>query len=164
MPNGGGKQPQLVRAMLEPDFYPHAPLSVELCETHISWVFLAGELVYKVKKPVVLPFLDYRTVERRHQMCLEEVRLNRRLAPGLYLGVVAIVRSADGYSLTSEDDEGAIEFAVQMRRVQVDRSLAALAASGQLEPHISPRSPADSRASTPRRRSLRRTARGSIPS
>src|SRR5512132_1735137 len=137
MPNGGGKQPQLVRAMLEPDFYPHAPRSVELCETHISWVFLAGELVYKVKKPVVLPFLDYRTVGRRHQMCLEEVRLNRRLAPGLYLGVVAIVRSVDGYSLTSEDDEGAIEFAVQMRRVQVDRSLAALAASGQLEPaHI----------------------------
>ena len=59
MPNGGGKKPQLVRAMLEPDFYPHAPRSVELCETHISWVFLAGELVYKVKKPVDLGFLDY---------------------------------------------------------------------------------------------------------
>ncbi len=119
--------------MLEPDFYPHAPRSVELCETHISWVFLAGELVYKVKKPVVLPFLDYGTIERRHQMCLEEVRLNRRLAPALYLGVVAIVRSADGYSLTSDDHGGAVEFAVQMRRVQVDRSLAALAASGELE-------------------------------
>lgn len=138
MPNGGGKEPQLVRAMLEPDFYPHAPRSVELCETHISWVFVAGELVYKVKKPVVLPFLDYGTIERRHEMCREEVRLNRRLAPGLYLGVVAIVRSADGYSLTSEDHGGAVEFAVQMRRVQVDRSLAALAARDELEPaHIS---------------------------
>ena len=119
--------------MLEPDFYPHAPRSVELCETHISWVFLAGELVYKVKKPVVLPFLDYGTIERRHQMCLEEVRLNRRLAPELYLGVVAIARSADCYSLTSEDHGGAIEFAVQMRRVQVERSLAALAAKDELE-------------------------------
>ena len=78
--------------MLEPDFYPHAPRSVELRETHTSWVFLAGELVYKVKKPVVLPFLDYGTLERRHQMCREEVRLNRRLAPEIYLGVVGIAR------------------------------------------------------------------------
>jgi aminoglycoside phosphotransferase family enzyme/predicted kinase len=137
MPDSGGKEPQLVRAMLEPDFYPHGPRSVELSETHISWVFLAGELVYKVKKPVVLPFLDYGTIERRHQMCREEVRLNRGLAPELYLGVVAIARSGDGYSLASEDHRGAIEFAVQMRRVQVERSLAALAAKDELEPaHI----------------------------
>jgi hypothetical protein len=137
MPNGGGKQPQLIRAMLEPGFYPHAPLSVELRDTHISWVFLAGDLVYKVKKPVVFPFLDYGTIERRHEMCREEVRLNRRLAPDLYLGVVAIAGSGDAYLLTSEDHAGAIEFAVEMRRVEEDRSLAALAARGELEPtHI----------------------------
>ena len=78
--------------MLDPAFYPHRPERVELRETHGSWVFLAGELAYKVKKPVVLPFLDYGTLERRLRMCREEVRLNRRLAPGYYLGVDAILR------------------------------------------------------------------------
>jgi uncharacterized protein len=134
MSNGGGKQPHLVRAMLEPSLYPHEPASVELRETHISWVFLAGDLAYKVKKPVVFPFLDYGTLERRHEMCHEEVRLNRRLAPRIYLGVVGIARSGDRYSLSSDDNAAAIEYAVEMRRVEEDRSLAALATSGQLEP------------------------------
>jgi uncharacterized protein len=134
---GAVKQPELVEAMLDPSFYPHAPSSVELRDTHISWVFLAGELAYKVKKPVSFPFLDYGSPERRHQMCREEVRLNRRLAPEIYLNVVGIGRSGDRYSLTSEDDPAAIEFAVEMRRVEEDRSLAALVARGELEPaHI----------------------------
>jgi uncharacterized protein len=132
-----GKEPELVEAMLDPRFYPHAPSSVELRDTHISWVFLAGELAYKVKKPVSFPFLDYGTLEHRHEMCREEVRLNRRLAPKIYLRVVAIGRSGDRYSLISEDDPAAIEFAVEMRRVEEDRSLAALVARGELEPaHI----------------------------
>ncbi len=134
MTDDGTKRPQLVGAMLEPSFYPHAPRSVELRETHISWVFLAGDLAYKVKKPVVLPFLDYGTLPRRREMCREEVRLNLRLAPQIYLGVVGIARSEGRYSLTSDDDPAAIEYAVAMRRVAEDRSLAALAASGALEP------------------------------
>jgi aminoglycoside phosphotransferase family enzyme len=70
-----------VRAALErPDFYPDRPDQVELCETHDSSVFLAGDRTYKLKKPLVLPFLDYGTPQRRHEMCREEVRLNRRLA------------------------------------------------------------------------------------
>src|SRR5215207_5789005 len=119
--------------MLEPGFYPRAPGSVELRETHISWVFLAGELAYKVKKPLVLPFLDYGTLARRREMCAEEVRLNRRLAPLIYLDVVAIVRNGDRYALAPADDPAAVEYAVEMRRVDEDRSLAALAVAGQLE-------------------------------
>jgi aminoglycoside phosphotransferase family enzyme/predicted kinase len=124
--------PELVRAMLEPGLYGGAVRSVELRETHISWVFLAGDRAYKVKKPVVFPFLDYGTLQRRHRMCREEVRLNRRLAPRIYLGVVAIARRGDRYSLTPEGDPQAVEYAVEMRRVDEERSMAALIARGEL--------------------------------
>jgi aminoglycoside phosphotransferase family enzyme len=77
-------------ALARPDFHPDRPPQVEVRETHISWVFLAGDRAYKLKKPLVLPFLDYGTPERRHEMCREEMRLNRRLAPDLYLGVRAV--------------------------------------------------------------------------
>lgn len=133
MADTGGQRPELVSAMLERAFYPQAPKSVELRETHISWVFLAGDLAYKVKKPLVLPFLDYGTLERRREMCREEVRLNRRLAPQIYLEVVAIARHGGHFSLAREDDPAAIEYAVQMRRVEEGRSLASLIGRGQLE-------------------------------
>ena len=130
--------PDLVTAMLDPGFYPHAPPAVELRETHISWVFLAGDLAYKVKKPLVLPFLDYGTVERRREMCREEVRLNRRLAPRIYLRVVGVAGDGGRWSLTAEDDPAACEYAVEMRRVDERRSLAALAAAGELRAeHVS---------------------------
>jgi aminoglycoside phosphotransferase family enzyme/predicted kinase len=121
----------LVAAMLEPEFYPHAPQRVELRETHISWVFLADERAYKVKKPLVLPFLDYGTRERRHLMCREEVRLNRRLAAEIYLGVVGLACAGGRWSLTEEHDPRAIEHAVEMLRVEEDRSLAALIDRGE---------------------------------
>ena len=82
--------PARVRPFLDPTFYRHRPSSVELIETHISWVFLAGEYVYKVKKPVSLGFLDFRTLARRRHFCQEEVRLNQRLAPNAYLDVVTV--------------------------------------------------------------------------
>jgi aminoglycoside phosphotransferase family enzyme/predicted kinase len=134
MADDGQHRPGLVDAMLEPSAYPHAPGSVELRETHISWVFLAGDRAYKVKKPVVFPFLDYGTLERRHFMCREELRLNRRLAPRIYLDVVGVRRRGDRYTLTREDDPEAIEFAVEMRRVDERRSLASLAAADRLQP------------------------------
>jgi aminoglycoside phosphotransferase family enzyme len=77
------------RALSRPESYPHRPAIVEVRETHISWVFLAGELAYKLKKPLALDFLDYGTPARRRAMCEEEVRLNRRLAPDIYLGFAA---------------------------------------------------------------------------
>jgi uncharacterized protein len=137
MPNEDTDRPHLIEAMLEPSFYPHAPPSVELRDTHISWVFLAGDLAYKVKKPVVFPFLDYGSLSQRHEMCREEVRLNLRLAPQIYLRVVGIARRDGRYTLASDDDPDVTEYAVEMRRVAEERSVSALAARGELEPrHI----------------------------
>lgn len=86
----------------------------ELIETHISWVLLAGEHAYKLKKPVRLPFVDYGTLAARRHFCEEEVRLNRRLAPSLYLGVARITGAADAPAL---DGAGpTLEYAVRMRR------------------------------------------------
>lgn len=124
--------PGLVEAMLDPAFYPHRPDSVELRETHISWVFRAGPLAYKVKKPIVLPFLDYGTAARRGEMCEEEVLLNRRLAPDLYRRVVSIVPDGDGYALSEDEDPTAVDYAVEMEVVDEERSLEALDAAGIL--------------------------------
>ncbi|HON22728.1 MAG TPA: hypothetical protein PKV74_03045, partial [Syntrophales bacterium] len=78
--------PRLVEAMSDPRFYPHRPSGVELVQTHISYVFVAGQEVYKVKKAVDFGFLDFTTLEKRRHYCHEELRLNRRLAPETYLG------------------------------------------------------------------------------
>ena len=134
MTDGGEQQPALVSAMLEPSLYPHSPKGVELRETNTSWVFLAGDLAYKVKKVVSFPFLDYGTVERRHEMCREEVRLNRRLAPRIYLRVVGIAREGDRYVLTADDDSSAVEYAIEMMRVEEERSLEALIRDALLQP------------------------------
>lgn len=119
-------------SLARPDFYPHHPGAVELRETHISCVFLAGDLAYKLKKPLVLPFLDYGTPERRRQMCLEEVRLNRRLAPDIYLGVRGVAQSDDGFVLTDAEDPQAIEFLVEMRTYDENRTLSAALNCGEL--------------------------------
>jgi uncharacterized protein len=122
----------VLSALAAPEVYPGAPTSVECHDTHGSWVFVAGEHALKVKKPVVLPFMDYGTLERRRAMCREEVRLNRRLAPGLYLGTVGIVPREDGgVSLESDDDApGVIEVGVLMRRYEERDTLAARWSAG----------------------------------
>ena len=88
--------PQLVTDLQSVSAYDHAAGDVRLIQTHISYVLLAGEFAYKIKKPLDLGFLDYSTLELRRRMCEDEVRLNRRLCDGLYLGVVPITRRADG--------------------------------------------------------------------
>lgn len=115
-----------------PSFYPQAPAQVLVRETHISWVFLVGERAYKLKKPIRLGFLDYRTPRRRLRMCQEEVRLNRHLAPELYLGVRAIVKDESGFALAEEDDPRAIDYVVEMRRYDEHSTLAAKLARGEL--------------------------------
>lgn len=119
-----------IAAMARPEFYPDHPTTVERRETHISRVFLAGENVYKVKKPVRFPFIDCSTLERRRRLCFEEVRLNRRLAPGVYAGVHPIVAQNGGFALgpLMEDpadarDRGALEYAVRMTRLADERML-----------------------------------------
>ena len=122
------------QALARPDTYPHGPVTVEVRETHISWVFLAGELAYKLKKPLVLDFVDYGTGARRREMCVAEVRLNRRLAPDLYLGVRGVAPTADGFELTGDDDPRAIDFVVEMRRYDESQTLSARLERGELHP------------------------------
>ena len=117
---------RLLAALCQPSFYPHRPESVELRETHISWVLLAGSRVYKLKKPVRLPFLDYSTLERRRALCLDEVRLNRRLAPAMYVGVRSVVERDGRFELAETDHPAAVEYAVEMRRFSEERTLARL--------------------------------------
>ena len=83
--------PELIQALLDPQVYPEPPpQAVELVQTQISYVFLAGDYVYKIKKPVDMGFLDYTTLEKRLYYCRKEVELNRRLCADTYLGVVRI--------------------------------------------------------------------------
>lgn len=123
--------PARVRPFADPAFYAHRPAAVELIETHISWVFLAGEYVYKVKKPVSLGFLDFRTLARRRHFCAEEIRLNQRLAPRAYLDVVRVTRARGAYHLGGTGRT--FEVAVWMRRLPADRMLDALVASGKAD-------------------------------
>ena len=120
-------------ALARPDFYPGRPDRVDVCETHISWVFVAGDRAYKLKKPLVLPFLDYGTPQRRHKMCREEVRLNRRLAPDVYLGVCAVALDGVGLQLAAEDDRRAVDYLVEMRRYDERCTLAAKLERGELK-------------------------------
>ncbi|RMD68106.1 MAG: hypothetical protein D6819_10170, partial [Gammaproteobacteria bacterium] len=80
----------LIASLQNPALYDHEVQGFEVIETHISWVFLTGPFAYKIKKPLNLGFLDFSTLEKRRLYCHEEVRLNRRLAPDIYLKVVAI--------------------------------------------------------------------------
>ena len=94
----------LIAALSDPRAYPFPVGGVEVHQTHISAVFLAGPFAYKVKKPIDLSFLDFSTLERRRHFCEEEVRVNRGLAPEVYLGVVPITRGEGGRL----DVEGAV--------------------------------------------------------
>jgi aminoglycoside phosphotransferase family enzyme len=107
------------------DAYPHAPDSVSMIETHMSFVFLAGARVYKLKKPVRYPFLDFSTLPAREHNCREEVRLNRRLAPDIYLGVAPLGFSpAGGFSLIVLDpDSTVVDWLVEMQRLPADNML-----------------------------------------
>lgn len=124
---------RLVEAMRSPGFYPHAPESCEVVETHISWVFLAGERAYKLRKPVLFPFLDYTTAERRRAFCEEEIRLGRRFAPSIYLGVRSVVERGGELSLGDPDAEGAIAHVSEMQRFDRDSTLDALLERGEVE-------------------------------
>lgn len=103
---------------------------VSLIETHISWVLLTDSVAYKLKKPVRLSFVDFSTLAARKHFCEEEVRLNRRLAPSLYLGVVPVCETIEGPRLGGRD---AIDYAVCMRRFPEDALLRNLLRAGRLE-------------------------------
>lgn len=123
----------IVAAMSEPGFYPQRPSRVEVVQTHISYVFIAGEDVYKLKKAVRFAFLDFSTLEKRRHFCHEEVRLNRRLAGDTYLGVLAIRQRGSGFEFLAADAAGAVEYAVHMRRLPADRMLTHLLERDQVD-------------------------------
>nr|NIW23543.1 hypothetical protein [Gammaproteobacteria bacterium] len=115
----------LIQALLDPARHGKNVSAVTLVETHISWVLLTGETALKIKKPVKLPFLDFSSLEARRRYCEEEIRLNRRLAPEIYLDVVPIGGTRDDPIL---DREPAIDYAVRMREfppeARLDRQVA----------------------------------------
>jgi aminoglycoside phosphotransferase family enzyme/predicted kinase len=123
--------PLLIEALSVPSAYPFAATDVEVRQTHISVVFLADRSVYKIKKPLALDFLDFSTLEKRRHFCDEEVRLNRRLAPQVYLGVVPIVRRNGGVVL--EGDGEVVEWAVKMQRLPEEATLLARLRRGEVD-------------------------------
>ncbi len=130
--------PEYVRALLDPAAYPNRPAEVRLVQTHISNVFLAGEFAYKTKKPVDFGFITQLTPEVREAYCHAEVRLNTRLAPDVYLGVVAVVRTPDGRYVVDvpASDGEVVEWAVKMRLLPDDRTLDRVLAAGPQQPRI----------------------------
>ena len=129
--------PSTVEALLKPQAYPHKPQKIELVQTQMSFIFLAGEYVYKIKKPVNLGYLDYTTLEKRHFFCHQELELNKRLCPDAYLAVVPITMSLRGSkrgsNLVEVEGQGkAIEYAVKMRQLPQDRMMDVLLPQGQV--------------------------------
>jgi len=120
----------LVTALADPSTYGGTDVVVR--QTHASWVFLAGDRAFKLKKPIALGFLDYTTPARRHCACLEEVRINQELAPGVYLGVRAVVRTEAGFALAHERAPDAVDYVVEMQRFREADTLAGLIASDRL--------------------------------
>jgi aminoglycoside phosphotransferase family enzyme len=128
------KLPELIQALLNPQVYPEAAKRVELVQTQISYVFLAGEYVYKVKKPVDMGFLDYTTLEKRLYYCKKEVELNRRLCADAYLGVVPITVEKGRYVIGGRGE--AQEYAVRMRRLPQDKMMDVLLKQDKVTPSM----------------------------
>jgi aminoglycoside phosphotransferase family enzyme len=116
-----------------PESYPGHPAAVERRETHLSWVFLAGDEVYKMKKPVRAAGLDFRTLARRRRNCEAELRLNPRLAPEVYRGLVPLTLERDG-RLALGGRGRPVEWLVRMRRLPAARMLDRALAAGTVAP------------------------------
>ena len=125
---------RLIEILSDPRAYPHPCEAVEVHQTHISAVFLAGPYAYKIKKPLNLGFLDFGTLEKRHHYCLEEVRLNRRLAPGVYLGVLPI--TAHQGEIRVDGAGQVIEWAVWMERLPQEATLKERLARSEAAPDL----------------------------
>lgn len=111
----------LIAGLLRPRAYSHGADAPQLIETHISWVILAGDYAYKIKKPVNLGFLDFSSLELRRHFCTEEIRLNQRLAPDTYLATVAITGTPEAPAMEGIGE--AIEWAVKMRAFPTQSTL-----------------------------------------
>lgn len=119
-----------------PETYGDSGVHMECIETHMSWIFLMDQQVFKLKKPVCFPFLDFTTLKAREFYCREEVRLNARLAPGIYLGVVALQWCDGAFALVPDAQLPApgetVDWLVLMRRLPLHRMLPQLIATHQV--------------------------------
>ncbi|MBN1613210.1 MAG: AAA family ATPase [Deltaproteobacteria bacterium] len=122
----------LVEVMSKPSFYLHEPDRVDLIQTHISYIFIAGDRVYKVKKAVDFGFLDFTSLAKREHYCREELRLNRRLAPEMYLDVLEIREDSRG-ELHIDGEGHTVEYALEMKRLPQERMLKKLLGEGAVD-------------------------------
>ncbi|SEM93149.1 AAA family ATPase [Nitrosomonas marina] len=120
----------LIHSMMRAEIYDHPVESIKLIETHISWVILTGTYAYKIKKPYNLGFLDFSSLSQRRQFCLEELRLNKRLAASVYLDIVAISGSVTHPVLQGPGET--IEYAVKMAQFPQEAQLDVMLADGKL--------------------------------
>jgi aminoglycoside phosphotransferase family enzyme/predicted kinase len=137
--------PPALEGLLGPSAYFHPSGEVDLVTTHISWVFLAGDYAYKIKRPVRYPFIDLTSLERRRFLCEEELRLNRRFAPQLYVEVCRVVAAEGGARMAGSDSAGVagsalngeviLDYAVRMRRFPREEELDQLLDARRIEPH-----------------------------
>jgi len=123
--------PDYIDALLDPRSYPHPADHIRHIQTHISHVLIAGDYVYKYKKPVNFGFLDFSTLEKRGHYCLQELTLNSRLCPDIYLNRVSVNRSAQGFSL--DGDGELIEYGVKMKRMDERRMMGRVIEAGGLQ-------------------------------
>lgn len=130
--------PPLIQQMLQPGFYPHGVTEpVHLIQTHISFVLLTGDYTYKIKKPVNFGFLDYSTLAKRQYFCTQELLMNQRTAPEIYLEVLPIIQTGDSFQLGSNlpaltSAEIAVEYVLKMREFPQDSLLLSLLERGLL--------------------------------
>jgi len=111
----------MLKSLLKPEAYPEPTSGVELIQTHVSYIFLTDQFAYKIKKPVDFGFLNFSTIDRRRFYCNEEVRLNRRLCPDIYLGVVELRETTNGVGFTGNG--AIIDYAVKMKRLPAESML-----------------------------------------
>ncbi len=124
----------LVAALLEPGAYPEITASVTLIQTHISWVFLTDRFAYKMKKPVDLGFLNFTTLRRRHHYLKQELTLNRRMCPHIYLAVLPVTVSRAGVRVGGEGHP--VEYILKMVRMPQERMMDEVADRGELTPEV----------------------------
>lgn len=130
----GNDVERILESLRDPACYPHPVRRMEIMQTHISWVILTGDYAYKIKKPVNLGFLDFTSLEARRRFCEEELRLNRRFAPRIYLGVVPITGGNHGPRM---DGSGpALEYAVKMREFPQAALLSAMLGRNAITPGL----------------------------
>jgi len=131
--------PDFVNFLLQPSAYAQAPEAVKLVQTHISYVLITDEFVYKFKKPVDFGFLDFSSLAQRHKYCRQELILNRRLCPSIYLNLVALEKRGDTFHLTDEEPanmDNIVEFGVKMKRMPEEQMMANIIRTGDLTPEM----------------------------